>query len=132
MKQEIAELIAQKKWSEAGEYIRNRRDAFSAEELKELEKLFMESMGAQPLDEEELLRVSGGSAVGGSGGGQLTGNIHYWCKTTSKRDDCADSVLQTSSCWFDDACTLVLNKYNDWAGWNGDLETDYPDYSSLF
>ena len=126
MKKEIAELVAQKKWAETSEYIRNHSDDISAEELQEVEKIYMDSIGNQPLDEEELKRISGGSAAGAGNGSQIiTGNIHYWCKTTSKRDDCHDSVLQTSWCWYNDACTLVYHLYNDKEGWHGDLETDY-------
>lgn len=81
---------------------------------------------ATAVGEEELKRVSGGSATGVGNGSQfITGNIHYWCKTTSKRDDCHDSVLQTSWCWYNDACTLVFYQYNDKEGWHGDLESDY-------
>ena len=126
MKQEIAELIEQKKWTEASEYIKNHRDDFSTEELGNLEKMYMDSIGVQSLDEEELKRISGGSAVNLENGSTfITGNIHYWCKTTSKRDDCHDSVRQTSWCWYNDACTLLYHLYNDKAGWNGDLESDY-------
>ncbi len=125
MNQVIADLVGQKKWNEAGDYIRNHRDDFSNEELIELEKMYMDSIGVE-LDEEELVKISGGSAVNLENGSVfITGNIHYWCKTTSKRDDCHDSVLQTSWCWYNDACTLVYHQYNDVAGWNGDLESDY-------
>ena len=126
MKKEIAEFVEQKKWGEASEYIKNHRDEFSAEELRELEKMYMESIGVQSLDEEELKKISGGAATGtGNGSQNITGNDHYWCKTTSKRDDCHDSVLQTSWCWYNDACVLAYHHYNDKAGWHGDLETDY-------
>ena len=126
MKKEIAEFIAQEKWTEASEYIKNHREDFSNEELGELEKLYMDSIGVQSLDEEELKKISGGSAVNLENGSVfITGNIHYWCKTISKRNDCHDSVRQTSWCWFNDACTLVYHLYNDVAGWNGDLESDY-------
>ena len=126
MKKEIAELVGQKKWEEASEYIKNRRNDFSAEELIELEKMYMDSIGVQSLDEKELKKISGGSAVNMENGSVfITGNIHYWCKTTSKRDDCHDSVLQTSWCWYNDACTLIYHQYNDMAGWHGDLESDY-------
>ncbi len=126
MKKEIAQLVEQKKWEDAGEYIKNHRDDFSDEELNELEKMYMNSIGVHSLDEEELKKVGGGSAVSLENGSQfITGNIHYWCKTTSKRDDCHDSVLQTSWCWYNDACTLIYHLYNDMKGWNGDIETDY-------
>ena len=126
MKKEIAEFIEQKKWTEAGEYIKEHKADFSPEELIELEKKYMESIGAQPLDEEELRKISSGAATGAGNGSQfICGNDHYWCKTTSKRDDCHDSVRQTSWCWFNDACTLVYHLYNDKAGWHGDIESDY-------
>ena len=126
MKQEIAAMLEQKKWAEASEYVRNHKDAFSPDELKELEKKYVDSLGVPQLDEEELIKISGGAAAGAGNGSQfITGNIHYWCKTTSKRDDCHDSVLQTSWCWYNDACTLAYHHYNDMAGWHGDLETDY-------
>ena len=126
MKKEIAELVEQKKWEEVGEYIKSHRNDFSAEELMELEKMHMDSMDVQPLDEEELKKISGGSAVNLENGSVfITGNIHYWCKTTSKRDDCHDSVRQTSWCWYNDACTLAYHLYNDRKGWHDDLESDY-------
>ena len=126
MKKEIADLVEQKKWAEASEYIQSHRDEFTFEELGELEKKYNESMGTLQLDEEELRKISGGTATGtGNGSGQITGNDHYWCKTVSKRNDCADSVRQTSWCWYNDACTLVYHHYNDKKGWNDDLETDY-------
>ena len=126
MKQEIVELIEQNKWAEASEYIKNHKEEFSDDELIELEKKYMDSIEVSDLDEEELKKISGGAATGaGNGAGNITGNIHYWCKTTSKRDDCYDSVLQTSWCWYNDACTLAYHHYNDMAGWHGDLETDY-------
>ena len=126
MNSKISELIEQKKWTEAAEYIKNNEDDFSPEELKELEKMYMDSIGVQELDDEELKKISSGSAASaGNGADHLTGNIHYWCKTTSKRDDCHDSVLQTSFCWYNDACVYVYHLYNDMAGWHDDLESDY-------
>ena len=126
MKKEIAAFAEQNKWAEASEYIKNHRNDFSDGELRELEQLYMDSIGVQSLDEEELKRIGGGAASGmGNGSKNITGNIHYWCKTTSKRSDCHDSVRQTSWCWYNDACTVVYHHYNDLAGWHGDLETDY-------
>lgn len=129
MKKEIKELIDQKKWQEANKYVGEHRDEFSDEELRELENAYRSTIGSNELDEDELAKVSGGTAVTAPASYVVAGNINYHCNDVSVSTKCHDSVSITSSCWFNDACTMVYHIYGPKDGWIGgvynDLENGY-------
>ena len=127
MKEELRKLIDEEKWQEVSLLVGEHGEDFSEDELRELEAAYRSQFGAKELDENELKKISGGTAfTTGNSTAPKAGNIHWHCVDVSVHTDCHDSVAQTSSCWFDDACFLVLHHYGD-DGWIGGLASDYDE-----